>query len=276
MSGFMAPGDIRRLIEPDWVKAYRDVRDSSGDARVGATHRTADLLTKEYGQLNPKAAKALIDATEALIAKEADMASRPVYSYTRNGRVYKSAVKLTTQRQLDALINASVGVPVRKAKDDPPVPVFDENGVLIGICDPDDVLQIQKPVNPAAKVKANIAAGGSPAADPTVAAAAQDIAKALDGATVARPSSVLLKSAGAGYANRYTALLKSLEDAHDLSHLAKLKSAVTFAATRLSVAHGIPAGEAIKLAKAIAVDTADASPRRKSTRDSFAALKKRV
>jgi hypothetical protein len=178
---------------------------------------------------------------------------KPVYEYTRRGRVYKSSTKLTVS-QLAAMVKSTAGTPLRKAASDALVPIFDATGQLVGMCKPGDVVEVAKPASSSKTAQANIAN------DPNHPASAEaQVAKTLT-ASVSNvrfdEPATFAKSAGSTTSTRWSALLKAAGPA-----ASQLQTAVTFAAVKLSTAHGLPAAKALQIAQEAALTAASSRTR---------------
>lgn len=176
--------------------------------------------------------------------KQAAPAAAPKYSYTRNG------VRVTSTRPLTV---GQLNQAIAKAKAKPPVAVFDQSGRLIGMVDADKITPIDTGSAPA-PVKAQ-------ATDDATAQAAEDVTKALRGATFATRPGALVKSAG-GIDARYEALTRSL----DTASAQRLADAVARSAMRFTFGNGIPGASGARLAKSIALDAARAEASRPRAR----------
>lgn len=159
--------------------------------------------------------------------------------------------------------------PVAKATG-PLMPVFDDQGILIGLADP-------KNVHPIAHTRAapqgdmDIHGDRAPAPAPTP----EELAKAVAGASFARgynPDAVIK---GAGQAtDPFDRLLEAL----DPTHAAKVKNAVAAIALQLAGRRPIGTARAVTVAKAAAVQAASNELRRQTVTpgDVHAELARRI
>jgi hypothetical protein len=186
------------------------------------------------------------------------MATPKIYKYTRQGAVV-SSVRPLTKGQL------ATGIAKAKAKGAAQVAVFDAQGNLVGTVDADAITAIAGPPKSdadaaAAKVSANMA----PPAPAAVAAdqSAEQIAKAIQGATFkAQDSSTFAKSAGT-VSERFDNLVASV----DAKHSERLRNTVAISALRLMTAGDQSSSQAVRMAKLLACDLAAGEQARQRSR----------
>lgn len=154
-----------------------------------------------------------------------------------------------------ALTNSQVATAFTKAKakSAPQVAVWDAQGNLVGTVDADAITAIADPPG-GAKTPAP-AEAAAPAAAPDGAAdqVADTVAKSLAGATFAKASvGSFTKSAGGSVADRFEALVKSVDGPHSEA----LRSAVVLSSLRMMGRGAKSSAAVIDACKAVALDVA--------------------
>jgi hypothetical protein len=227
--------------------------------------------------MTPEAIRDLLKSTPKV---ESTMATRKMIKYTRDGHTVTSARQLTKGQLADAIVKA-------KAKQSAQVAVFDSAGQLVGTVNQDAITPLSPAVDPAPpkKAPADVAAGKvaaavtapAPAApadatDGPVAAAAEDIKKALQGVQWSgNGQQAFAKSAGDIDA-RYSELVKAL----GRGEAGLLSDAVARASLRFSYARrGLSGSDAVQLSKSMALDLSEAAARkpRRGNESALAAIR---
>jgi hypothetical protein len=240
--------------------------------RVDLVHKAASgqtfvLMKSEAGSglLDPSIVRDLLKLTPKV---ESTMAVPKMIKYTRGGHTVTSARQLTKGQLADAIVKA-------KAKQSAQVAVFDSAGNLVGTVDADAITPLAPAVDPAPpkKAPADVAAGKvaaavtapAPAApedatDGPVAAAAEDIKKALQGVQWPGGGQQAFTKAEGTIDARFSALIKSLGN----GEAGLLKDAVARASLRFIYGRrgGISEAESVRLAKSMALDFGAAQARK--------------
>jgi hypothetical protein len=241
--------------EDEWWEAH-----SATIGRVDLVAQAANgspgfLLMKSAagGLMPPEAIRALMKENPGL---ERPMVAKKSYAYSSGG------FRVTSGRPLT---NGQLASEIRKAKAKAKmVAVYDASGRVVGIVSEDKITPVGSATAPGS-AKAAPAKVPAPkpaplvqpdATDGPAADAAEAVTKALAGVRWPTPRS-FAKSAGT-VDGRYQVLAKSLGK----NEAGLLSDAVAVSALRFQFAHGVPGPEAVRIAKSIAVDVADAQARK--------------